>query len=55
MEKIYIIRKYILAKNALDALNKEKKYKVDDVWAEENTHKEYLMEISNKNKAGFNK
>lgn len=53
VSKIYIVRKYVLAKNAQDALKKEKYTQVDDVWAEENTHKEYLAELQKKDKTGF--
>jgi len=41
--KIYLTRKYIIAQNLKEALKKEPNQPVDDIWAEENTHKEYLM------------
>ena len=33
--KLYIIRKYVLAKSAQDAIKKESKQTVDDVWLDE--------------------
>lgn len=53
-KKIYIIRKYILANSAKDAISKDKKSPVDDCWVEENTHKEFLMETQKK-QIGFKK
>lgn len=56
MKKIYIIRKYIVAKSAAEAIRKEKKVAVDDCWVEDNTHKEYLYEqIEGKKDIGFQK
>jgi len=37
--KIYIIRKYIKAKSAKQAINLDKKYPVDDVWVDEDFKK----------------
>jgi len=34
-KKLYIIRKYVWAKTALDALKAEKKIPVDDVWIDD--------------------
>lgn len=48
--KIYIVKKYILAKNAEDAL----KIKPDDVYAEETCHREHLNELTKSN-LGFKK
>jgi hypothetical protein len=31
-DKIYVVRKYVKAKSASDAILKEKKCEVDDVW-----------------------
>ena len=35
MEKRYVIRKYIMAKSASDALKKERKFKADECWLDE--------------------
>lgn len=51
-KKIYIVRKYILAKDAKEALRLDKVTPVDDVWAEDATHKEYL-DNQIKNVLGF--
>ena len=32
MKKLFVIRKYIWAKNAQDAINRESKQRPDDVW-----------------------
>jgi len=34
-EKLYIVRKYIMARSAKDAILKDKKSDVDDVWLDE--------------------
>ena len=33
--KLFVVRKYVVAKDALDAIKKEKKQAVDDVWIDE--------------------
>jgi hypothetical protein len=43
MQKRYIIRKYILAKSAKDALRKEKNIPADECWVDENYHKEEII------------
>lgn len=43
--KLYVIKKYILAKSAKDALKKEKREEVDDIWVHEDWQK---REIDNK-------
>lgn len=35
LQKRYVIRKYIMASSASEALKKERKYKADDVWLDE--------------------
>lgn len=40
LEKRYIIRKYIMAKSASDALKKERKFKADECWVDEDYLKE---------------
>lgn len=34
-DKLFIIRKYVWAKSAADAIKKEVKYSVEDVWIDE--------------------
>lgn len=34
-DKLFIVRKYILAKSALDAIKKDKFTPVDDVWVDD--------------------
>lgn len=34
-QKLYIVRKYVMASCAQDAIKREKLYKVDDVWVDE--------------------
>ena len=46
--KVYVTRKYILANSAKEALRKEPKYKVDDVYTDDETHKYYLQELQEK-------
>lgn len=38
--KRYIVRKYIMAKSAHEALNKEKRTRPDDVWLDDEWKKE---------------
>jgi len=52
MEKIYTIRKFVIAKSVLEAIKKEKKQQVDDCWADEIVHKEGL-ESKMKKSAGI--
>jgi hypothetical protein len=57
MKKIYIVRKYVVAESADEAIRISKRKPVDDCWAEDDTHKELLKEIiktSNKG-IGFTK
>ena len=39
MEKLYVVRKFIMAKSAEDAIKKERKEKVDSVWIDEEWNK----------------
>ena len=50
-EKQYIIIKYIIAKNAIEAIKKEKNFCVDEIWIDEDWKKEHV-EIGQKIK-GF--
>lgn len=52
MQKIYVLKKYVLASSAMEAIQKDKTTEVDDCWAEENVHKEFLSDQS-KQTIGF--
>lgn len=49
-EKRYIVRKYVFAKTAQEALRIEKKYAPDDIWVDEEWKKD--NDVSSK-KIGF--
>lgn len=49
MKKVYIIRKYVIAKNAKHAISLDKKSPVDDCWLEEASQK-IMIENINKEK-----
>jgi hypothetical protein len=34
-DRLYIVRKYIMAKSAKEAIERDKKSEVDDVWVDE--------------------
>jgi hypothetical protein len=54
VKKIYIIRKYVIASSAEEAIRLSKRKKIDDCWAEDTTHREVLMEsIKKSNRIGF--
>jgi hypothetical protein len=40
INKRYIVRKYIMAKTAQEALKKERRYRPDDVWVDEEWKRE---------------
>ena len=44
-EKQYVVRKYIMAKNAKDALKKEKDVRADEVWLDEDWKRENLSKV----------
>lgn len=50
---IYIIRKYVLANSAKEAIRKEKSVQVNDCWLEENSQKTYLETLEKKKETGF--
>lgn len=52
MLKRFIIKKYIMAKSAADAINKDKKADVEDVWVDDKW-REMEDEVINKNEIGF--
>lgn len=45
-EKLYIVRKYIMAKSATDAIKKERRIIPDDVWVSDDWIKENKNELS---------
>lgn len=53
MKKLFIVRKYVMAESAQDALRKEKNIKPDDVWIDEEWKK--MNEGKLKTPFGFNK
>lgn len=46
MKKIYIVRKYVLANNAPEAIRKERLQKVDDCYAEEKSINNYIDSLT---------
>jgi hypothetical protein len=44
MKKLFVVRKYIMAESASDAIRKESKQKVDDVWVDEEWKKVHTEE-----------
>ena len=50
MKKRFIVRKYIMANSALDAIKLDKISPVDDVWIDEDWKKEYKNNMGFKNK-----
>jgi hypothetical protein len=44
-QKLYIVKKYILAKSASDAIRKDKKTPVDDCWMDEDFKKQLSTAI----------
>lgn len=56
MEKLFVIKKYVMAKSAHDAIKKDKKTQVDDVWVHEDWHKmDVEKKFEKKDKIGFTK
>lgn len=56
MKQIYVIRKYIVANSAKDAIKKEKGIPPHDVWLEETTQKNILEQLFKEdNHIGFKK
>lgn len=53
MKKIYVIRKFILASSVQEAIKKEKNAVIDDCFANEDQHREFLMDLQKKTVAGF--
>lgn len=44
-DKRYIVRKYIMAKSASEALRKEKKVRPDDCWVDEDWKKDNQQQL----------
>lgn len=54
--KLYVIKKYILAKNARQALIKERKAEADDIWVHEDWQKREIdSKFEEKKDVGFRK
>lgn len=47
-KKIYIIRKYVVAKSIQEAIKTEKKKAPDDVWLEETSQRKMLEDLIDK-------
>lgn len=45
-EKRFIVRKYIMAKNASEALKKERRYRPDDVYIDDDWKREHNQDLS---------
>lgn len=56
-KRLYIVRKFVIAGSASEAIRLERKVEVHDVFLEENVHKEVIAEtvanIRKKEKLGF--
>ena len=52
-EKLFIVRKYVMAKSVIDAVRKEKKIEAVDIWLDDDWRKN-MMTNDNK-KLGFSK
>lgn len=52
-KKIYKISKYVLAPTAEEAIRIEKNFPVDDCWAEESDHRDYLEQMSKEQLIGY--
>lgn len=51
---MFIIRKFVMAKSAKDAINKERKQCVDEVWLQEDWFRQHVSKsMENKNEVGF--
>mgnify|MGYP001616646614 CR=1 FL=1 len=55
-DKLFIVRKYIKARSAREAIKKDKIHPVDDVWVDDDWKKENYKELNNlENCIGFKK
>lgn len=48
-QKLFIIKKYVMAKSASDAIKKDPQVQIDDVWVDEDWKKENI----NKGNIGY--
>lgn len=55
MNKQFIVKKYVMAKNAQDALRKERSIKPDDVWIDEEWKKINMENVTQKDVGFTNK
>lgn len=57
MKKVYVIKKYVVAKNAEEAIRKERKQKVDDCWTDEKSLNNWIESLNKKEEPemGFKK
>lgn len=53
MKKIFVIRKYVLAKNAKEAMKLDFKTPIDDCYAHDDTHREFLLDMQKNEIEGF--
>ena len=57
INKLYVLTKYVIAKNPSDAIKKEKKYEVDAVWLQEDFVKSLTSQLAEdlapKKRVGF--
>lgn len=53
MRKVYVIRKYVIAESAEEAIKKSKRAPIDDCWADDSSTQEVLKkEIQRLNNKG---
>ena len=51
-DKLFVVKKYIMAKNASEAIRKDKTTPVDDVWVDEDFKKKSMENLASA--IGFN-
>ena len=54
MRKLFVIKKYVMANSAKEAIKKEKEIPVDDVWIDEDFRRN-MMPIEIQKEMGFKK
>ena len=52
-DKLFVVRKWIKAKSAKEAIKKDKTHPVDDVWVDDDWRK--AQNVETEGKLGFNK
>lgn len=45
-QKLFVVKKYIMANSAHDALRKERRHRPDDVWVDEDWKKEHKEQLT---------